>query len=131
MEENYATAFDRQPLFPGNSCYPLSPGAGNPDDDIKEFANDTQKNDQLNKIFDVIGTPSTNEDLSFIKQENCVKYIKSFPKRGRIDFEEKYPGTNPSGLELLIKMLEFNPDKRISAEEALKDPYFDEIRIPE
>jgi len=28
-------------------------------------------------------------------------------------------------------MLEFNPDKRISAEEALKDPYFDEVRIPE
>ena len=28
-------------------------------------------------------------------------------------------------------MLEFNPDKRITAEEALKDPYFDEVRIPE
>jgi hypothetical protein len=28
-------------------------------------------------------------------------------------------------------MLEFNPDKRISAEEALKNSYFDEIRILE
>ena len=28
-------------------------------------------------------------------------------------------------------MLEFSPIKRITAEEALKDPYFDEIRIPE
>jgi len=45
MKENYATVFDRQPLFPGNSCFPLSPGAGNPDEDIKEFANDSQKND--------------------------------------------------------------------------------------
>jgi len=28
-------------------------------------------------------------------------------------------------------MLVFNPNKRISAEEALKDPYFDEIRLEE
>lgn len=28
-------------------------------------------------------------------------------------------------------MLEFNPGRRISAEEALKDSYFDDIRIPE
>lgn len=28
-------------------------------------------------------------------------------------------------------MLEFNPQKRISAEEALKDEYFDDVRIPE
>lgn len=28
-------------------------------------------------------------------------------------------------------MLIFNPKLRITAEEALKDPYFDEIRIPE
>jgi hypothetical protein len=41
MRENYATVFDREPLFPGNSCFPLSPGASqNPDDDIKEFADD-------------------------------------------------------------------------------------------
>ena len=28
-------------------------------------------------------------------------------------------------------MLWFNPETRITAEEALKDPYFDEVRIPE
>ena len=27
MKENYATFIDRKPLFPGNACYPLSPGA--------------------------------------------------------------------------------------------------------
>jgi hypothetical protein len=25
MKENYATVFDRQPLFPGTSCHMLSP----------------------------------------------------------------------------------------------------------
>lgn len=46
MKENYATVFDRQPLFPGHTCFPLSPGASqNPDDDVKEYANDKLKND--------------------------------------------------------------------------------------
>ena len=31
----------------------------------------------------------------------------------------------------MLKMLEFSPVKRITAENALKDPYFDEIRLPE
>ena len=42
-----------------------------------------------------------------------------------------YPGTDNRGNQLLIKMLEFDPRKRISAEEAIKDSYFDEIRLPD
>ena len=49
----------------------------------------------------------------------------------KLDLSEKYPGTKEQGLELLTKMLEFNPNKRISAEEALKNQYFDEVRIEE
>ncbi len=79
MKSNFATVFDRQPLFPGNSCFPLSPGAATVDEDIKEFASDSLKNDQLNKIFDVIGTPHQDEDLNYIQSEKAIKYIKSFP----------------------------------------------------
>jgi len=43
----------------------------------------------------------------------------------------KYPATDPSGIALLYKMLEFNPNKRPSAQQALEDPYFDDIRLPE
>ena len=31
----------------------------------------------------------------------------------------------------MLKMLEFSPIKRITAENALKDSYFDDIRLPE
>ena len=78
----------------------------------------------------MIGTPS-EEDTKFIKAESSIEYLKKFPKRNQIDFEEKYPGTDPLGLDLLKKMLEFNPEKRISADEALKSTYFDDIRLPE
>lgn len=40
-----------------------------------------------------------------------------------------YPACDKRGIRLLEKMLEFNPAKRISAEEALRDEYFDEIRV--
>jgi len=89
------------------------------------------QNDQLNKIFEVIGTPQKEEDYQFIKTEAGIKYLKSFPERERLDLKEKYPGTDDRGIAILTRMLEFNPEKRISAEEALKDSYFDEIRIPE
>lgn len=64
MRENYATVFDRQPLFPGGSCKLLSPrSAGKEESKVDD---DELKNDQLGKIFEVIGTPKEPEDLGFI-----------------------------------------------------------------
>jgi hypothetical protein len=47
----------------------------------------------LNKIFDVIGTPETEEETKWIEHDKAKKYIHSFPKRERLDLAEKYPGT--------------------------------------
>jgi serine/threonine protein kinase len=47
-----------------------------------------------------------------------------------VDLQKIYPGTDPKGIDLLYRMLEFNPDKRISASEALSNDYFDDIRLP-
>ena len=93
---------------------------------------DELKNDQLGKIFEVIGTPTGEGDLDFIQNDpKALEYVKSFKAQSPIDLEDKYPATDPRGLEILRKMLEFSPIKRLTAEQALRDPYFDDIRIPE
>ncbi len=50
MRENYATVFDRQPLFPGGSCKLLSPkasAANKEQGSDSEGAKDTENNDEL------------------------------------------------------------------------------------
>ena len=89
MKENYATVFDRQPLFPGGSCKLLSPKAGvqtdqasakaGSDSDKDTGMSEDLKNDQLGKIFEVIGTPKNLDDLNFITSEKSLEYVKSFP----------------------------------------------------
>ncbi len=59
MEENFPDPFSRVPLFPGKSCYPLSPGTAINENSMSK--EEREKGDQLSKIFEVIGTPSPDE----------------------------------------------------------------------
>ena len=42
-----------------------------------------------------------------------------------------YPKFNPAGLDLLSKMLVFNPEKRYTVEECLAHPYFEGLHNPD
>ena len=79
MRENAPTFLDRQPLFPGKSCFPLSP-AKNPTEQKKGFP--FSSNDQLAIIFQIIGTP-TESDKSFVTDLKALEYLEQFPANGR------------------------------------------------
>ena len=90
MESNYASWTERQPLFPGQACYPLSPNTAKATEEEKE----KRKNmDQLGKIFEVIGTPAPDENIDWVKEPDSIKYVRSFAPREKINLTEKYPGT--------------------------------------
>jgi mitogen-activated protein kinase 1/3 len=124
MKESAPTYLDRKPLFPGKSCFPLSP-----DKHVKEERKGFpfSKNDQLAVIFEVIGTPD-EEEKSFVTDQKAAEYLNAFPARPKTDLNKLYPGAGEEALDLLSKILVFNPYFRISVEEALAHPFFKKVR---
>lgn len=74
MKSSAVTYLDRQPLFPGRSCFPLSP-----DRHARIQANGfaVSKDDQLAVIFEVLGTPEET-DIAFVTDTKALSYLKSF-----------------------------------------------------
>lgn len=124
IKENAPTYQSRQPLFPGMSCFPLSPDHATCVED-GDFP--SSSSDQLNVIFDVIGTPN-KEDYSYVTDPKAIKYLKSFTTRGRIDFKSRYPAAGDDAIDLLNKMFVFNPFFRITVDDCLNHPYLASTR---
>ncbi|CCI44859.1 unnamed protein product [Albugo candida] len=107
---------DRAPLFPVRSCFPLS--ADRP-------TTYSDKLDQLNVIFSVIGTPN---DTDIENASEVREYLQQLPKKAPRDLKEMYPGAPTEALDLLQKMLLFNPDARIRVADALNHPFLQSVR---
>lgn len=127
IKDHAATYFDRGPLFPGTSCFPLSPDSNAR---AKKSGFPVTLQDQLNMIFEVLGTP-TDKDLSFVTDDKALEYLKSFPNRTRKDFNAMFTAAGGDAIDFLHKTLQFNPDRRISIDECLEHPLFAEVRQPE
>ncbi|KAJ2800063.1 mitogen activated protein kinase, partial [Coemansia guatemalensis] len=77
---------------------------------------------QLKLIFDVLGTPSSDAYLG-IKSQRARDYIRSLPLKAKANFNKMFPYASPLAIDLMDKMLNFNPRKRITVEEALAHSY--------
>mmetsp|Transcript_10804 Transcript_10804/g.37522 ORF Transcript_10804/g.37522 Transcript_10804/m.37522 type:complete len:368 (+) Transcript_10804:260-1363(+) len=84
---------------------------------------------QLNLIIQVLGSPG-EEDLDFIQSQKARSYIRGRPFSPKARFDALYPTANPLAVDLLQKCLMFNPNKRISVEEALEHPYLSTMHDP-
>lgn len=120
-KENLSNPQDRQPLFPGTSCYPLSPAANE----------EEEEGDQLNMIFDILGSPPNEEDMSFVEGEELIKILLGMEPKPKIDISNIYPATAKEAIDIMERMLTFSPYKRLTMNECLSHPYFKDVRKKE
>ncbi|KAJ1018575.1 hypothetical protein NDA16_004857 [Ustilago loliicola] len=78
--------------------------------------------DQIARINNVLGSPS-EAVLEKIGSERAKTYIKSLPNMPAVPLEKLYPNANPEALDLVAKLLTWDPDQRLTADEALMHPW--------
>lgn len=88
--------------------------------------------DQLKAIISCLGTPNKDDLDSWLPYqgttENARKYLDTLPNYKGRHISALFPGFDcPEAIDLIEKMLSFNPKKRITADEALSHPYFSGI----
>lgn len=85
----------------------------------------SSEGDQLDKIFRIIGTPPESE-----WPENVSLMWNCFVARNGLPLKQIIPRLCESSEDLLMKMLKFDPNERISASQALNHPYLAEEPMP-
>jgi serine/threonine protein kinase len=63
-------------------------------------------------LLQLIGTPN-EADLDFVN-ENARRYIRQLPRHASQSLSEKFPHVHPSAIDLVEKMLTFDPRQRIT-----------------
>lgn len=96
-----AEMFTGRPLFPG-----------------------TTNEDQLLKIFRLMGTPS---ERSWPGISQFAEYKPNWPVYATQELRAILPQMDSLGLQLLGQMLQLRPEMRCSAQQALQHPWFAEL----
>ncbi|KAG8731727.1 hypothetical protein FRC12_019603, partial [Ceratobasidium sp. 428] len=86
--------------------------------------------DQLNIIIDVLGTPD-EETLKRIGSVKAQAYIRSLPVKEAKPFKTLFPQADDHALDLLSKLVTFDPANRLTVLEALKHPYLEAYHDPD
>ncbi len=81
--------------------------------------------DQINKIHEILGTPPQELLDEFQKKASHIDFNFQ-PQRG-IGLDRLFPHVSPLCRDLVKKMLTYDPEKRVTAKQCLKHPYFREM----
>jgi hypothetical protein len=116
-----AELLGRKPIFPGRDSF-----------------------HQMTLIINVLGSP-TLEQLKATPAATPAKnssglpvvpsstpavtdeYVAALPKKAKVPFRQLYPHASPLACDLLDKLLCFEPEKRLTVEQALAHPFLDEL----
>ncbi|KPM46214.1 Negative regulator of the PHO system [Neonectria ditissima] len=96
-----AEMFTGRPLFPG-----------------------TTNEDQIVRIFRIMGTPT---ERSWPGITQFPEYKPTFQMYATQDLRNILPAIDPTGIDLLQRMLQLRPELRVSAHDALQHPWFNDL----
>jgi len=87
---------------------------------------------QLDKLMEWTGKP-TAQDIAAINSSFAATMLQGLPPlpypEGR-GFAEMFPNAPPDAIDLISRLLTFSPDKRLTAEEALRHPFVSQFHSP-
>uniref|UniRef100_A0A6A7FY80 Cyclin-dependent kinase G-2-like isoform X1 n=3 Tax=Hirondellea gigas TaxID=1518452 RepID=A0A6A7FY80_9CRUS len=92
--------------------------------------------EQLDKMFKLLGTPNEKiwpkmMELDHAQTFKFKTYVSSLRKRLPLASYTGGPNLSEKGMDLLLKMLCFDPEQRITATQALKHEWFQESPKPQ
>lgn len=93
----------REPLFPG-----------------KDYVQ------QLRLITELLGSPD-DASLQFLRSDNARRYVRQLPQYPKQQFSARFPNMSALAVDLLEKMLVFDPTRRITVDEALHHPFLSSL----
>ena len=103
-------------MFEITSLYPLFPGSN--------------EVDQISRIHKVLGTPG-QDILQKFRSKGSSHISFDFPAQKGIGIPQLIPHAAADGVDLLVKLLKYDTSERITAREAMRHPYFRDIRETE
>lgn len=86
--------------------------------------------EQLNMITKLLGNPSAKL-VNQIENEKNKEFVLQLPKREGKNFNDLFKGANVQAIDLLKKMLTYDPDERITIKDALAHPYLKQLHFPD
>lgn len=70
----------------------------------------------LSSFPKLLGTPDESS-LKFLRSDNARRYVKQLPQFPKQNFATRFPSMSPLALDLLRKMLMFDPSQRITGKD--------------
>ncbi|KNB42046.1 CDK protein kinase [Blastocystis sp. subtype 4] len=101
-EELFQELYNSTPLFPGQN-----------------------EADERDVIFKKLGTPTL---ATMPKLASYPEWNASYPMYPRRSLNELVPRMDSNALDLLSRLLTYDPERRIDCQQALEHPYFDDIK---
>ena len=85
---------------------------------------------QIERVLKVTGMPS-QEDIDSMNSPHCTKIFATIPPTKKASLEALFPTAPEDAIDLMKKLLKFNPSDRLTVEEALEHSYVSQFHVVE